>query len=92
MTETKIQTTPVVLDGVTYQYITDSTVALGYRFYQKSEDLDFQARGEDLDSHAPGVYVEIEPSDPLYTRLISAVQSTQGTGVDELDEFLEEFF
>lgn len=92
MTETKIQTTPVVLDGVTYQYITDSTVALGYRFYQKSEDLDFQARGGDLDSHAPGVYVEIEPSDPLYARLISAVRSTQGTGVDELDEFLEEFF
>jgi hypothetical protein len=86
MTETSIAATPIVMDGTTYQYVTDPGAALGYRFYQTSEALDFRARtaGEGTD-----VYVEIGPSDPLYARLVSAVHAVSGVGADELDEFLE---
>ncbi|MFA6165807.1 MAG: hypothetical protein WC700_04265 [Gemmatimonadaceae bacterium] len=59
--ESRVEATPVVLDGVTYFYVKDPTAALGYVFYQWREDLG---------GHAP-----VDPADPVAGRLLALVEN-----------------
>ena len=69
MTESRIVATTLVLpDGGVYRYTEDATEALGYRFYRMASESEGS-----LDPSRE-TYVEVDPSTPLYIRLVQFVE------------------
>lgn len=89
MVEKNIEVQSVVIEvggsAQRYHYVTDPEFALGYRFYEPSDEFNFRVSSSAKDR----VHKEVDPATELYAQLVAAVESNATapgaiTGVNDL--------